>query len=221
MVGEISGALGNIVFARGKYGAVIRTRSMPTLVQNQYTADSRGRLASLSQAYAALTSANKQAWRTWAATNPGIDRLGDSITYQPSAAFIMLNANILRAGGTQIDDPPVVGAPAGVTGQAVTSSPTVPAVSVSWTSGALGASERLLVWGAVLDSPGRDYYRNLLKCIHTSVVAATTPLNISSDVVARFGTVIADQKFVIELEVIDEDTGLKSGRTYADCIVAV
>lgn len=218
MVGEISGKLGNVVFTRGKSGPVIRTRAIPTLVQNDNTADVRGRLSALSQAWSGLTAAQKSSWRTWAATNPVVNRLGDSITLQPSAAFIQLNSNILKAGGSQISVPPVVGPPDAISGQSITAD-AGPNVDVAWTSGALGATEKLLVWAALLDNPGRDYYRNLLKLVSISSAAATTPYACETDVASRFGTIIEGQKLVVELEVVDTATGLKSGRVYADCLV--
>ena len=218
MVGSISGKLGNVVFTRGRYGAVIRTRTIPTLVQTDYTQEARGRLAALSQSYGGLTAAQKEAWRTWAQVNPVKDRLGDSLFLQPSAAFIQLNANIQKAGGSQISDPPVINAPDAITGMTVVATD-APDSDVAWTSGALAETEVLFIWAAVIDNPGRDYYRNLLKLVKATGAAATTPQAIEPELLLRFGTLIEGQKLVVEAEVVDSSTGLKSGRVYADCLV--
>jgi hypothetical protein len=218
-VGEISGKVGNVVFTRGRYGPVIRTRAIPTLVQNDYTAAARGRLSYLSQQYGDLTDAQKEAWRTWAAVNQVINRLGQAVTLQPSAAYIQLNARVLQAGGTIINVPPVENAPAAIEGLSLTVETVPDLANVEWTSGALGANERLAVWAAVLDNPGRKYYRNLLKLIYISAAAAATPLDVNAALTERFGTIIDGQKVVVECEVWSDATGLVSGRVYAEDIV--
>lgn len=218
-VGEISGKIGNVVFTRGRYGPVIRTRAIPTLVQNDYTAAARGRLAYLSQQWGDLTDAQKEAWRTWAAVNQVINRLGQAVTLQPSAAYIQLNARILQAGGTIINVPPVDNAPAAIEGATLLAETGPDLVQVAWTSGALGATEQLVVWAAVLDNPGRNYYRNLLKLVKICTAATATPQDVSAEITARFGTIINGQKIVCEVEVWDNATGLVSGRVYADDIV--
>jgi len=220
LVGAISGKVGNTVFARGRYGLYFRTRVIPTLVQSAYTQDVRGRLTALAQAWGALAADDKASWRTWAATNPVVNRMGASVVLQPSAAFIQCNARLIQAGGAQIDVPSIADSPAGVTGQAITAAVTVPACSVAWTSGALAADECLAVWVAVIDATGRQYYRNLLKLVEIGSGAGTTPMDIMASVEARFGTLIAGQVIKCELEVWSDTSGLKSGRVFCECVVA-
>jgi len=194
-------------------------RVIPTLVQNDYTAEWRGRLAAVSQAWAAVSAANKEAWRTYAQTNPVVDRLGSQLTLQPSAVFIQLNTRILKCAGTQIDVPPVSLPPTGISGQSIAVDIGPGDTEIAWTSGALGATEHLAVWAAVSDNPGRAYYKNFLKLVHVSAAAATTPEDIETDLTARFGTPIVGARVYAEIEVWDNATGLVSGRVYADTLV--
>lgn len=217
--GNLSGAAGNLVASRGKGGAYFRMRVIPSLVQNAYTAEWRGRMASVSQAWAAISAANKESWRTYAQTNPVVDRIGQQITLQPSACFIQLNMRLLKAGGAQIDVPPVSLPPAGITGQSMTVDVGSGDTEIAWTSGALAADECLAAWVAVSDNPGRAYYKNFLKLIHVSAAAATTPEDIDTEVTARFGTPIEGARCYAEIEVWSDATGLKSGRVYAECLV--
>jgi hypothetical protein len=218
-IGQISGKIGNTVFTSNRYGQVIRTRTIPTLVQNDYTNAARGRLAALSQDWGDLTDAQKEAWRTWAQVNPVVNRLGASVILQPSAAYIQLNARILQAGGTQIDDPPTIGAPSAISGMTLTAETVPDLISVAWTSGALGANEKLAIWAAVLDNPGRTYYRNLLKLVKICAAATATPQDAATEITDRFGTIINGQKVIVEVEVWDYVTGLVSGRVFASDIV--
>lgn len=220
MVAMLSGAWGNVVASKNKYGAYFRSRVVPTKVSNDNTNDVRNRFSGLSKNWAALALADKEAWRTWAATNPIIDRLGDSRVLQPSAAFIQLNARILQAGGSQIDVPPLVASPAPISGLAVVADASDSTVGVSWTSGALAAGQCLAIWVAVIDSPGRSYYKNMLKLVLITAAEATTPQAAGASVEARFGSLIEGQTLHVECEVWDSVTGLISGREYVKATVA-
>jgi hypothetical protein len=219
MIGMLSGALGNVVASRNRYGAYLRSRVVPTKVSSEWTNDVRNRFSAMSKAWAAVSDGNKASWKTWAATNQVVDALGDSLTLQPSAAFIQLNTRILQAGGTQIDVPPVVPSPASIGVFTVVATAATNTVAIAWTSGAIGATEVLAIRVAVLDSPGRSYYRNILKLVFVSAAAAATPEAIGPEVEERFGTLIVGQTLHVEIEVWDSATGLVSGRMYANTVV--
>jgi len=219
LAGVISGAVGNVVFARGRYGTYIRSRVIPTLVQNDYTDGARGRLITLTRAWASLDADEKLAWRTWAETHPIVDRVGAVLVLQPSAAFISLNARILQCNGSQIDLPPIAVAPDPVTGQAIFPWGATEPYEVAWTSGSMGGTQHLAVWLAVYDSAGKSYYRNLLKLVTVSQNGASSPLDITTDVKARFGPLVTSQIAKCELEVWDRLTGYVSSRVFCETVV--
>jgi hypothetical protein len=220
LAGVVSGKIGNTVFSRGRYGPYIRNRMIPTSSQSTATLDVRNRLSALSKAWGAVAAASKVAWKTWAATNPVIDRLGASQVLSANAAFIQLNAHAIQAGGTQISLPPVGTSPIGLLGLNITVDIGVtPECLLKWTSGATGAAEVVAVWAAVVDSPGRAYYKNLLKLVHLSGVAQATDLEIAAALASRFGTLIVGQVVYIEAEVWSRTTGLISGRAACSDVV--
>jgi hypothetical protein len=186
---------------------------MPTNRQSTATLDVRGRLSSLSKLWGDVIQVNRDAWKTWAASNPIVDRLGGTRTPSPSAAFIQLNARLIQAGGTQIDIPPVVACPVGITGLSAVCYVNTQALTLSWTSGALAANCCLATRVAAIDKSGRAYYVNLLKLIDISAAAQATGLNVGTELMARFGVMIAGQRLFIECEVWDKTTGLISGKT--------
>ena len=219
LTGVLSGAVGNVVFSRGRYGPYIRSRTVPTLVQNYYTGDVRDRLILLSRAWKALDAGEKRAWATWAATHPITDRLGDVRVLQPSAAFIALNARVLQALGSQIDVPPVADSPPAISGQRVAAKVAGGTVILNWMSGAISATECLACWIAVYDSVGRAYYKNLLKLVEISAAAQSTGLDIGVSVATRFGPIGLGQAVKAELEVWDNTTGLISSRSVCETVV--
>ena len=218
-VAVVSGKVAGSVYSRNNAGAYIRTHVIPTKVVSTATNFVRGIMTTLSQAYGALTAAQQTAWATWAGTHPVVDRIGQSITLQASAAFIKLNHRILQLGSAQIANPPIDNPPAGVTGQAVVASEVGASCSVSWTSGLAGANNHVVVWIAMLDSAGRNYYRDKIKLVYYGAADSATPLDVAAEVVTRFGTILAGQKIKCELEVWDDQTGLVSGKVFCEAIV--
>ena len=63
------------------------------------------------------------------------------------------------------------------------------------------------------------YVKNRLALVTTSALAAASPLDIASDVEARFGTLQAGQTLHIALRALDSTTGLVSGVFYASAAV--
>ena len=219
LAGVVSGKIGNTVFSRGRYGPYIRNRMIPTSSQSAATLDVRGRLAYLSKYWGGLAAASKVAWKTWAATHPVIDRLGASQVLSANAAFIQLNSRIIQAAGTLITLPPVGTSPTSLTSASVVSDVSDNTYTITFAATPLAANTCLAVWAAVVDSPGREYYKNLLKLVKVSAAAQATGLNVDTQIDLRFGQNIAAQVVYMELEVWSSLTGLISGRTAISCVV--
>lgn len=220
MVGSVSGGIGNTVFSRGRYGAILRIGAIPGNRITEYTVTARNRLSSLSKAWAALDPEERMSWETWAGQHPIVNRLGISQVLQGSAAFIQLNARILTAGGTQIDVPPIVGAPAPIGGTVALTGVAPSTSSLSWTSGKLAATDCLAVWGAVVYSKGRIYYKNLLKEIVVSAAEEETPLAIGTELNDRFGLLSVGSTIYLNCFVLGKTSGLLSGMTLASVVVS-
>ena len=219
LAGMISGKVGNVVFSRGKYGPYIRIRTIPTLVQNDYTNGVRGRLGTLAGLWSVLDPELKFAWRTYAATHPIVDRLGEERVLQPSAVYIALNARILQAGGTRIDLPPIASAPAGVTPVEVIAISAPATFEVVWQEELLSAEQCIAIWVAIYELPGRQYYRNLLKLVYVGPPGNATYHDCPTEVADRYGVLIDGYTVKCELEVWDNTTGLVSSRSATGTVV--
>lgn len=210
LAGAVSGSLGNCTFSHNRYGAYIRTRGIPTLVRNEFTLGARAKLIDASQSFGALTDAQQKAWRLWADSNPITDRLGQKQVLTPHAAFVRLNGRILVGGGTKINVPPAVAAPAALTTMTTTFDIGTGTSTVVFAPSPLGASNCLYVQAAVLSNPGQRYYANKLKLVKVSAVNLATPYDYQADVEARFGPLVVGQRLIILCSVLDNATGLMS-----------
>lgn len=219
LAGLISGKVGNVVFSRGRYGAYIRSRVIPKLVQNDYTNDARGRLGTIAAYWKALTPAQQATWVTWVAEHPVIDRLGVPRVLQPSAAFIGVNCRIAQMVGYLVPVPSLAPAPEAPLVPSVYASVTGPFVQVSYASGSVVAGQRLAVWMAILPLGRSGYYRNRLKMIQVGEPIEINRWDVSTWVTDRFGTIVEDQVMKVELEVWDYVSGYVSQRAFCETVV--
>jgi len=220
LAGVVSGKLGSVVFSRGRYGAYMRMRVMPTGVSSDSTRAIHNRLSLVSKAWALRGVADRLAWGTWAATHPIVDRLGNAQVLHGAAAYMQLNMRVLQALGTMINVPPVASSPAPLLGLSAAIDVGAGAVNLlSWTSGATGVNECVQVWAAVVDSPGRAYYTNFKKLIMISGDQQATDLDMEAAITARFGSVMVGQNVFIEAIVVSNLTGLISAKAACETTV--
>lgn len=212
LAGSVSGSQGNTVFSHNRYGAYLRNRTVPTKTTTPAAQTQKGVLSVATKIWGNLTAAQQTAWKTWAQTHPITDTLGDKRILDGHAAVTQINAAAYAAGATSpILDPPIAAAPFLPEALAAVYDIGAGNFQISWTGGALGATEKLVVRAAVVDSPGRKYVANLYKLVQYSAAAATSPLATQSAIEARFGSLQVGQQVFYNLQVIDVATGLYSG----------
>ena len=97
-IAGMSGKLGGNVFARNKGGAYTRNWVKPTNPATVAQQNQRNLLALKSAAWRALTDSERDSWKSWAADNPVLDRLGASIVLSGAQAYTKININRDNAG---------------------------------------------------------------------------------------------------------------------------
>lgn len=211
LVGQVSGSIGATVYSHNRYGSYARLRTVPTRSTTDAATAAKNTLTAESQAWGALSPALKLQWETWAQTNPITNRLGDQRVLQGNAAFVQLNARINRAGGTRITSPPIADAPAALLTLSATYDIGAGDTTMVYTATPVGATNRLWVKAAVVNSDGIQYVENLMKLTTVGALDTASPFDYSTDVELRFGTLIVGQSVFLRGAVFDEATGLLSG----------
>lgn len=218
-VGALSGSEGNTTASRNKGGPYLRIRSMPTKRVTPYTTEIRGRLASLSQAWGSVDPSDQAAWEAFAPEHPIIDRLGDSRTLQASNLFIQLNMRLLGIGASQISLPPIATPPGAIDDLTLTVQDGAGVCELAWTSGALPADEQLVIWSALLTSPGRRYYKNLLTQVAYSPISQASPFSFKTQQIDRKGDLLVGQRMYVHAFVYSNVTGFSSALAVANTTV--
>jgi len=218
-VGAISGSIGGATFSHNRYGMYVRRRAIPTVATTEPAMNAKAILATASSAYQSLTAPEKLTWKTWASTNPVIDKLGQQQILTGHIAYIMLNSRLAKAGTAAITVPPLTVNPDGLLTASITVDVLAAATKIEFTPTPLGAADKLWLQAAVLDSPGINYVQNLLRNITISEAALATDYDFKADLEAVFGTVIEGQKVVVMASVFNGATGQLSTPSRLETIV--
>lgn len=210
LAGNIRGSVGSDTFSQNRYGTYIRRRTIPTVVRTVYTERVRTLFSHVSRLWQTLTESQREAWRTWAESNPVRDKFGENQELTGSACFIRLNINALQAGGDVLIRPPEKAGPSGVSiigidtiGEGTIKINTEPQTYIE--------NEVLEVSGYVTDSTGITYVENKLRVLGYMSKTTTAPIELYPYIVAKYGNINRGYKIFIRVKVIDKNTGQKSG----------
>lgn len=198
----------------------MRTRAIPINPDTAATQEAHSLMASASQAWQSQTAPNKLAWQNWAQQNPITDTLGQKRVLTGHQAFVQVNTRLLRIGEAALSVPPAEPAPAALTSLSVAAAEgPAGAIVVTFLPTPLGAGLRVWVRAAKVASQGIEYVSNLMKLVYEGSAPEETDIAIGTVCRARLGAFQAGEKFVIEAQVMDEDTGLVSQPLKASCTV--
>lgn len=208
-IAAASGSVGGTVFSRNRYGAYTRNRAIPVNPGTSFQLAVRAELGNLSTAWGGLTAGQRLAWQEWANQNPIVDALGQSQILAGNAAYIQLNARLLRAGLTTSATPPIVVSPDALTTLTMTGDIGLGAFELVFTPTPL-VDDRLWLTAAVTNSAAITYVRNRLRFVGTSATSQASPFDPQSLIEARFGTLIVGVTVHVYASVFDTTTGLLS-----------
>jgi hypothetical protein len=213
-VGQVSGRVGGTVFSRNRGGAYMRNGSKPSIVRTDKALLYKSYFTAASQAWTALTSAEQLAWTVWSRTQSKVNRLGRSIQLTGQAQYIGLSARLLAMGVSLVATPPTTAAPAPVTPGKFTVDAGAGDTELEFTTTPLPAGVHLWIRGAKVNSSGINNVENLLTEVLISDAAATSPVDLESDLIDSFGALQVGATYVLQIRTCDEATGLVSGAFY-------
>lgn len=208
----VGSAAGN-TFARNKGGSYVKKKTHGTNPRSTSQLKFRTSVGLLSKHYSyTLTDLERAAWRTFAATNPTINRLGNTTFLSGQQAFTKFNAIMLITSSTIVATPPVSTAVGTVTSifLAAASDPGG-TVSVNIHTTGAGAFDQALLWLSPPMNPGRAFISSQLRLIGDFI-----PRDTLTDVTARykavFGSLPTDggQRIFIRAQVVNTLNGVVS-----------
>jgi len=206
-VGQISGRVGGIVYSRNKGGSYIRNGTIPTTSTTAAAIAAKTRLGNASTAWMSLTDAQRASWKAWAAENPILNRLGQSIILPANAAYISLATRMALIGETAASAPPIIPPPDGLLTCTATWDIGAGNFELTYTATPLGANEKLFLYAAVSNSDSINFVENTKRYVGVSAAAQASPFDAQTLIEAVFGSLQVGQKVTIDAHVIDTANG--------------
>lgn len=209
-----SGSQAGTTASRNRFGQYRRTRATPVNTNSTAQQAARNRLSAASEAWRGLTDAQREAWNSFADEHPQADSLGQIVTLSGHQFYVGVICALAAGGYAAVTTPdstapgssPAVGA----------STLTVAGFSVVFGTNPVPAGEALLLESSPPLSQGRSFNGDF-RLVKVRAAAAASSL-VKADMEAKFGTLIAGQKFFLRASYITS-TGVRSAYGTATVIV--
>jgi len=223
-VADMRNAFAGQVHSRNTYGNYIRQKVSPVQPRTPRQQQLRSQLSDLAKRYSTvLTDEQRNAWINFAAANPVVDVFGDSIVLTGINMYQKVN-NLRKLMGLSIlDDPPSdfsVQSPtsAGLQIDYEGTPPTLK-IKVTFAPSPAPAKHRVEVWATEPMKPGVMFFSHKLRLLKISQANQSSPLDITDDYIARFGTPAAGTKIGVEIRFVNEENSAQSRGLRATAIV--
>lgn len=198
------------VYAKNRAGNYIRTKVTPVNPRTGAQLFQRSSVTNLSQAWRALTEANRAAWNAAVVNFQKTDIFGDLRKPSGFNLYMRLNLNLLAIGKSIIYTPPIPSSVNDIVIGALSASNT-PSLSLAYIPAAV-MSSKIIVRATPPVSPGKSFVKSEFRQISTFEGSTASPANLLSAYTAKFGAIddMAGMKIFIETIAIDTATGISS-----------
>jgi hypothetical protein len=211
LTSDARGKLNGMVFTRGRYGAVIRTKVSPVQPSSPAQSLVKQNFGALSASWRGLSEDQRAAWNAAVEDYKRTNVFGQQYTQSGLNLYVGLNQNLLQAELAAILSPaapeelPVL--------QSFGIVADVSLNSIIWTLSIDAATNVPAGYSIIVDatppvSPGLTYVKNKFATIQ--VVAGGSDMNLTNlraNYVARFGALVAGQVIYLRAKAINNTTG--------------
>ena len=220
LISEMRNKLNGSVFSKNRAGNYLRNKVTPVNPQTTYQTAVRAVLTAASQAWRALTEAQRLAWNTAVSNFTGTDIFGDVKT--PSGINLQnkLYINATTIGGTPLTTPPSPGVSVDVPDFAVNIDGGIQAYNISSNLATVPAGEKWVIKSTENVSPGINFFKNKYRIIAVLNGGTALPYAAIADYTAKFGPVITNQKIATEIVAISTTTFIQGPAARATNVVS-
>lgn len=207
LMSDMRGKLNGSVASRNKAGNYLRTKVTPLNPQTTAQVLARSTLATFSQGWRGLTQEQRDAFIAvtdqWSKTNV----FGDIVNPSGSALYTRLNINIRLAGGVPIVVPPSPQGVASLSELTVDAAFTGQAMQIGFLASPVPAGLVMYVEATPMLSPGIANAKSKFRHIVSLPATTATGEDIATAYIAKFGALVAGQKFFLRAKLIRKTTG--------------
>lgn len=186
-----SGSYQGITSSRNRFGQYVRTRAIPVNPSSAYQAAVRGRLATNSAAWRALTDEQRTGWEALGSGMVRTDALGQSYNLNGFGAYCSVNNNLSAAGAATVSDAPALVVPSAPESISLTAAAGVLTLGFSPTP--VPADQQLFVYLSPQRSAGVAFEANF-KLVTRIGATGTTGQDITAGYEARAGSLVVGMR---------------------------
>lgn len=216
---DMRGKVNGTVFSKNRGGAYARTKVTPSNPKSGAQNLVRSRLTGFSQAWRGLPQTSRNAWNNAVSSFPRTNVFGQAKMLSGHQLYVGLNSQLAAAVQTAIQLPPLPTGAAALVSITATATAGTPAFSVAFVPATVPANTTLIIEATEQSSPGKSNLNSLFRQIQIEDAAETSPANILSAYVARFGTLTAGLKVGVRARFVNNLTGEVSGAVSQNIII--
>lgn len=220
LVSDMRGKLNGSVASRNRSSSYLRNKVTPVNPNTSYQQAIKNRLTTRAQAWRGLTQAQRDSFNSAVSGFAKTNIFGDLRSPSGFNLYCLLNSNLVNAGQSVINTPPTSSSVSTVAIGALTAAFGTPALSLAL-GAAVPTGTVMVVCATPALSAGKSFVRSEFRQIKVVAAAATSPQNLLTDWVSKFGSIpAAGLKIFVEIYFISMTTGVSSGRQQAVSIIA-
>lgn len=211
LVTDARGKLDGIVYSKNQFGAYVRTKVTPVNPNSLRQTEVRNNLSLNSKAWSnVLNDSQRAGWKALAENNPVTDIFGNSQVLTGIALHGRVN-NVLR----NLTVAPLATAPpnldvTGLTSMAATAGAGLSTLDITFADTPLAADHQLYIFATGNLPGGVSFFKPRLRFIGSSALADVSPFDAGALWEAKFGELIAGNKFGIAVATVNQTTGAVS-----------
>lgn len=219
IVSEMRNKLNGSVFSKNRAGNYVRNKVTPVNPQTASQSAVRAALTAGSQAWRALTEAQRLSWNSAVSNFQNTDIFGDVKT--PSGINLQnrlyLNANTI--GGSPLTSPPSPGVTVGIPDATFAPDSSPQTFTLTSALGAVPAGQAWVIRATANQSPGKSFFKNEYRVVAVLPAATSLPYAGIADYTAKFGALVSAQKVGWEVYAISTSTFINGPATRGNAIV--
>lgn len=215
------GKIGGHVASKNRAGAYLRTKVTPVNPQTTFQSAVRSIFTALSQAWRALTQAQRNAWDSAVSNFTSTDIFGDIKTPTGKNLYLKLNANLDIVSVAAISSPPLPAGAGSVDSLSVVVDESASTAIVTFTPAPVPANTAFILEATAQVSPGRSFLKNEYRILTVLDAAQASPFAAGALYETRFGNIVAGLKIGFRLTPVNKTTGEKgTPLSYETIVVA-
>lgn len=205
---DARGKSGGHVITKNRQGQAVRTKVTPVNRRSNSQQNSRSKFTTLSQAWRALTQAQRDSWNSASGDTKRSNIFGDSYSPTGKNLYMIVNENLLLANQAIVTDPPAIDTPVSLLTFTVASNTDI-AQTLAFTATPTGADTAVIIEATRPLSPGVGSPGSEFRILRGFAGATASPLGTFASYVTVHGTPVPGKKIFWRVTPISEISGTR------------